>query len=246
MQNFSNTLQDSIFMSPGQAVHATTGLIHKAVDLLHLNDSTDYYIAANPNASTVSTDAEMAASDKIIKEAAVPETQATQAVTAAATPAKKTIIQYITKKVDAVKAAPVVQKSQDFFTTYKTPLLIGGGVIAAYFLFFRKKKSSAGLSDKPKTHKKQLKDYDVNYPEMWGYTEKNIQAEYSGYGNKYRVTSKKPIEIKRGIESNGIVGEIGANGVKNKRVGWYKYYMTESAFKNFCKTNDLTLNALLD
>lgn len=87
----------------------------------------------------------------------------------------------------------------------------------------------------------------INYPEMWGNSEAEIQAENTFIGKKsYRVVSKKPIEIKRGIEAAGKVDEIGANNIPNKRAGWYKYYMTQSAFEKLASNNSITLNCLLD
>lgn len=87
----------------------------------------------------------------------------------------------------------------------------------------------------------------INYPEMWGNSEAEMQAENTCIGNRpYRVTSKQPIVISRGIEAAGQVGEFGANMTPNKRVGWFKYYMTKSAFDKLTKNNAVVLNCLLD
>lgn len=88
-------------------------------------------------------------------------------------------------------------------------------------------------------------DLTINYPEMWGNTNDAIQAEYTILG-KYRVTSPKEIKPARGVESCGVVSEYGANNTKNKRAGFFKYYMTEKAFNKFSKANKVTLNQLLD
>ena len=87
---------------------------------------------------------------------------------------------------------------------------------------------------------------NINYPEMHGNTNDAIQAEYSSILNKYRVTSPVELTISRGIEFDSIIGEFGANMVKNKRAGFFKYYMTKKAFDKFSKENSLTLNILLD
>ena len=84
----------------------------------------------------------------------------------------------------------------------------------------------------------------INYPEMWGYTEAPIQAEFCM--SKYTVTSKTEIPVTRGIVFNSIVDKIGANNCPNKRAGWFKYYMTENAFERFCKSNNVQVNCYLD
>jgi len=95
--------------------------------------------------------------------------------------------------------------------------------------------------------KQPMDNLTLNYPEMWGNSQAEIQAEFTGIGSKpYRVTSKNPITISRGIEPSGQVGEFGANNTPNKRVGWYKYYMTKNAFNKLVEANKVTLNALLD
>lgn len=86
----------------------------------------------------------------------------------------------------------------------------------------------------------------INYPEMWGNTNDAIQAEYRVLLNKYRVTTPKEIKLLRGIEAKGIVEEFGANNVKNKRAGYFVYYMTINAFEKFVKTNKVTQNIDLD
>lgn len=87
----------------------------------------------------------------------------------------------------------------------------------------------------------------INYPEMWGDSVAEIQAENTCIGSRpYRVTSKQPLTVSRGVEPCGQVGEFGENMTKNKRVGWFKYYMTRKAFENFTKTNAVELNCLLD
>ena len=86
----------------------------------------------------------------------------------------------------------------------------------------------------------------VNYPEMWGQTTDEIQAQYSEIVDKFRVTSKNEIKVTRGIKYRGKVPEIGANNTPNKRAGWHTYYMTESAFNKFQQNNDVILNSLLD
>jgi hypothetical protein len=94
-----------------------------------------------------------------------------------------------------------------------------------------------------------MKQYKLtlNYPEMWGDSDANIQAEYTGIGGKpYRVTSITPLPIKRGIEYNGTVGEYGSSMMPNKRAGWFKYYMTARAFYALKNQYDITLNSLLD
>jgi hypothetical protein len=84
----------------------------------------------------------------------------------------------------------------------------------------------------------------INYPEMWGASTANIQAEYSI--GKYKVTSRTEIALSRGISFDGTVDEIGANGYKNARAGYFRYYMTEAAFRAFCKRNSVEINVLLD
>jgi adenylosuccinate synthase len=92
-----------------------------------------------------------------------------------------------------------------------------------------------------------MSNLDINYQEMWGEQECDIQAEHTGIGSKpYRITSKFPLPASQGVESAGQVGEYGANMTKNKRVGWYKYYMTRKAFEKLHKTNKVVLNCLLD
>ena len=82
----------------------------------------------------------------------------------------------------------------------------------------------------------------INYPEMQGTSEAEIQAEYS-FG-KYRVTSKKELPIKRGVTFNGKVSEFGSSMIPNKRAGWFKYYMTPLAFDKM--KEEVVLNILLD
>lgn len=99
----------------------------------------------------------------------------------------------------------------------------------------------------PESEITNMSNVTINYPEMWGNSDSEIQAEHTGIGSKpYRVTSKKEILVSRGIEFNGIVSLIGANQTPNKRAGWFKYYMTPKAFERFSKSNHITLNCLLD
>jgi hypothetical protein len=86
----------------------------------------------------------------------------------------------------------------------------------------------------------------TNYPEMYGSTNDEIQATFSYVVNKYRVTSKNEIKVSRGIEFDSVVAEIGANSTPNKNKGWFKYYMTKTAFAKFEAANNLTINILLD
>jgi hypothetical protein len=91
-----------------------------------------------------------------------------------------------------------------------------------------------------------MSNLTIAYPELNSTTNNKVQATYSSILNKYRVTSEKEIEIKRGIEANGIVSAIGANSCPNKNAGWFKYYMTEKAFDIFCEKNQATLNIYFD
>jgi len=92
-----------------------------------------------------------------------------------------------------------------------------------------------------------MPEVTLHYPEMQGNSIADIQAENTCIGSRpYRVTSRNPLHISRGIDFNGLVGEIGANNTPNKRVGWHKYYMTKSAFRNLTKTHEVVLNCLLD
>jgi len=84
-----------------------------------------------------------------------------------------------------------------------------------------------------------MENLEINYPEMWGDSPAEIQAEY--VLGKYRITSKKPIAIKRGIEYTGTV-----NNELSKRFGWHKYYLTELAFDKLCEVQPIVLNCLLD
>jgi hypothetical protein len=84
----------------------------------------------------------------------------------------------------------------------------------------------------------------INYPEMHGSSDADIQAQYSL--GKYRVTSKTELNESQGIRFDGLVSEFGSSHIRNKRAGYFRYYMTKYAFDKFCKTNDLTLNILLD
>jgi len=86
----------------------------------------------------------------------------------------------------------------------------------------------------------------LNYPEMHGNIENDLQAEYISFLGKYRVTSKNEIEVKQGIVFNSVVAEFGANHVKNKNQGWFKYYFTPKAFYKFQSNNHIILNRLLD
>ena len=87
----------------------------------------------------------------------------------------------------------------------------------------------------------------INYPEMQGYLEANIQAVNTCLSKKpYRVISKFPLPIKQGVESAGFVSKIGANNIPNKNAGYCKYYMTSSAFEKLCENNNVVLNILLD
>lgn len=92
----------------------------------------------------------------------------------------------------------------------------------------------------------------TNYPEMNNNLDikpediHTIQAEYRSIINKYKVKTKEPIEVKRGITADGVVGPIGANGVPNKHAGWNVYYMTPKAFDIFRVKNTVLLNILLD
>jgi len=86
----------------------------------------------------------------------------------------------------------------------------------------------------------------INYPEMWGTTSDNIQAEYSGITDRYIIRSLNEITIKRGIKYNGVISKTGANNMPNKLAGWHKYYMTPKAFSIFEKQNQVILNLLLD
>ena len=94
----------------------------------------------------------------------------------------------------------------------------------------------------------QTSNLEINYPEMWGNSESEIQAEFTGIGKKpYRVTSRDILIISLiGVEYNGQVKEFGANNVPNKRKGWHKYYMTKKAFQNLTKSHKVVLNCLLD
>ena len=91
-----------------------------------------------------------------------------------------------------------------------------------------------------------MSNLNINYPELQTSSKSKVQAVYSAVLNKYRVTSQKEIEVKRGIEYNGKVDKLGANGIENKNVGWFKYYMTEKAFDTFTANNKTTLNIYLD
>jgi len=87
----------------------------------------------------------------------------------------------------------------------------------------------------------------INYPEMWGNSEAEITATSTCITSRpYSITSKQEIKISRTIEFTGLVGEYGANNCKNKRVGWFKYLMTRTAFDKFAKTNNVTIECLLD
>ena len=86
----------------------------------------------------------------------------------------------------------------------------------------------------------------LNYPEMHGEIECDVQAEYSAIVNKYRVVSKSIIPQTMGIKFDSVVDRLGANNQPNKRVGWFKYYMTKKAFDKFLKTNKVVQNILLD
>lgn len=92
-----------------------------------------------------------------------------------------------------------------------------------------------------------MNNLTTHYPEMWGTSTGEIQAENTCIGSKpYRVKSKAPLEISRGVEYTGLVGEFGSGMVRNKDVGWHKYYMTEKAFDKLVKENGVVLNCLLD
>lgn len=86
----------------------------------------------------------------------------------------------------------------------------------------------------------------LNYPEMNGEIDCDIQAEYSAIVNKYRVVSKNKLTIKMGIKFDSVVSERGANDCVNKRAGWFKYYMTKKAFDKFIESNKVIQNILLD
>lgn len=86
----------------------------------------------------------------------------------------------------------------------------------------------------------------LNYPEMHGEIECDVQAEYSAILTKYRVVSKNIIHIKKGIKFDSVVDKIGANNRPNKRAGWFKYYMTKKAFDKFLEENKVVQNILLD
>jgi len=87
----------------------------------------------------------------------------------------------------------------------------------------------------------------INYKELNDGQEPEsvIYAEY--LHNCIKVVSKIALNLgKRGITDNGLVSDIGANGCKNKRAGWYSYYLTPAAFDKFKKTNSIVLNLYLD
>ena len=87
----------------------------------------------------------------------------------------------------------------------------------------------------------------INYKELndGQEPESNIYAEY--LHNCIKVVSKTELSLgKRGVTENGLVSEIGANGCKNKRAGWFSYYLTAAAFDKFQKTNNIDLNLYLD
>ena len=74
---------------------------------------------------------------------------------------------------------------------------------------------------------------------MWGSSTAEIQAELASLIKKVRVTSKSPLEEKRGLKFDGIVD----NG---NRKGWHRYYATRKAFELLHQEKDVTLNILLD
>lgn len=87
----------------------------------------------------------------------------------------------------------------------------------------------------------------INYPEMHGNSNADIQAETTCLTNKpYRVTSKFQLPITQGVSYNGQVGVFGSNNVPNKRAGYYKYYLTRNAFNRLIKNHLVVLNCLLD
>lgn len=89
--------------------------------------------------------------------------------------------------------------------------------------------------------------YTIHNVDMQGECRDEIQARLCYWPkNHFMITTKNPIKITRGIKSDGVVGEIGANGIPNKRAGYHKYYMTRLAFDNFCKSNKVTFITFLD
>ena len=91
-----------------------------------------------------------------------------------------------------------------------------------------------------------MENLSLNYPEMHGYMEGDIQATFSPIMGKYRVTSKYELKTSKGVNFDGIVDEFGANNQPNKNKGFFKYYMTKKAFDMFVKNNKTVLNIYLD
>ena len=89
-----------------------------------------------------------------------------------------------------------------------------------------------------------MKILNINYPEMHGTTNDTIQAEF--VLGKYRVKSLNQLPLGKGIKYDGVVPELGSSNIPNKNAGHHKYYMTPAAFDKFSKSNELTLNILLD
>jgi len=89
--------------------------------------------------------------------------------------------------------------------------------------------------------------YKLHNTDMQGECHDDIQARLCYWPkDHFMITSKKPVKISRGIKSDGVVGEIGANNVPNKRAGYHKYIMTRLAFDNFCKSNKVTFSTYFD
>jgi len=89
--------------------------------------------------------------------------------------------------------------------------------------------------------------YKLHNTDMQGECHDEIQARLCYWPKGHlMITTKNPIKITRGIKSDGLVSEIGANNVPNKRAGYHKYYMTRLAFDNFCKSNKVTIITFLD
>lgn len=90
-------------------------------------------------------------------------------------------------------------------------------------------------------------NYTLHNVDMQSECKSEIQAHLCYYPKEsYRVTMPNQIKISRGIKYDGIIDNIGANGIKNKRAGFHKYYMTPNAFELFCRNNNVTLITYLD
>ncbi len=85
------------------------------------------------------------------------------------------------------------------------------------------------------------------YPEM-GQTPKaaDITATSCWGGKHYRIKSKNPILVTRGIEFIKTFKPEDLTEAAQHKVGWHEYKLTNKAFEKLCEVTNINYEMLLD